>query len=119
MRLIFEEIDREYFLEVILDCEDLDNLIYSEGVVQEYFWDDRYITDINVFVRKEGIRCHWLKGKKLELEKDSAKIFEEKLTQESLKSRRSPLLIRKRDKGKKRLPRKKGQSNGESDSRNL
>lgn len=65
MRLIFEEVDREYFLEVILDSEDLAKIQESDGVIEEYYWDDRYITDINVFIRKETPLCRSVKGKKV------------------------------------------------------
>lgn len=114
MRLIFEEVDREYFFEIILSTEDLEKIKTLGGIIKEYLWGENNIRDINVYIRqeKEGAICHSLKVKKQAAEKDFPRTSKEKWKPENLKSKPLRSLIRKRATEKKRLPRRKAKSNG-------
>lgn len=112
--MIFEEVDHEYFFEIILSTEDLEQIKTLGGILREYLWEGNNIRDINVYIRqeKEGAICHSLKEKKQAAKKGFQRTSKEKCTKANHKSKPLRSLIRKRVAGKKRLPRKKAKSNG-------
>lgn len=63
MRVIFEEVDREYFLEICLSASDKEKISSKDGVVGEYLWDGNGIKGINIFIRTEGEKMPLKKGK--------------------------------------------------------
>lgn len=64
MRVIFEIIDREHFFEVILNDEDLETLTEKGDLIGDYLLgDERELTNINVYLRKEDF-MPLVKGKK-------------------------------------------------------
>lgn len=103
MRLIFEEVDHEYFFEIILSAEDLEDIQTLDGIIREYIWDTNNIRDINVYIRKDkkGDLCHSLKERRQVQKKDSQKTCAEKCMKASPKSKQWPLLIAKRVEAKK------------------
>lgn len=64
MRLIWEEVDNEYFLELILNLHDIDKIKEESGLVREFIWPDHPITKINVFIRQGIQHMPLVKGKK-------------------------------------------------------
>lgn len=63
MRIIFEEVEREFFFEVILGAADLERIQDFGGVVGEFLWDIDGIKYINVFVRQGDEAMPLKKGK--------------------------------------------------------
>ena len=108
MRVIFEEVDHEYFFELVLSPQDFEQIETFGGIIKDCVWEGNGIKDINVFIRKEKENklCHSLKEKKHQAEKGSLKILKEKCTKGSHKSKQSLSLIPKRAEGKRKLPKK-------------
>lgn len=63
MRIIFEEVDNEYFFEIILTPIDHEKLNQFGGVVGDFFWNAEGIKNINVFVRIGENDMPLVKGK--------------------------------------------------------
>lgn len=105
MRIIFEEVEGEYFFEVILTPKDLETISAFGGIIRDCLWEGNGIKNINVYIRKEkeSELCPSLKEKQLKAEKDSLRTYEEKCMKESPKNKRSQSLIAKRAGGKKVL----------------
>jgi len=57
MRVIFEEIDNEYYLEIILDLLELQVLSDSQELVEEFVWEASEIKSINIMVTKGSATC--------------------------------------------------------------
>lgn len=53
MRVIFEELDGDYYFEVILLDEEIERLA-SDGVCKDFVWDKDFQRDLNIFIRKEN-----------------------------------------------------------------
>ena len=109
MRVIFEEVEKELFFEVILNSRDVEHFQQFDGIVGDFIWNVNGLREINVFIRKEKESeiCHSLKEKKLVVEKDSQKISKEKCMKESRKNKPSLSLTPKREKEKKLLPKRR------------
>ena len=109
MRVIFEEVDSEYFFELILNPTDFERIEMLGGIIGTFVWDGDGIRDVNVYIRKEKEKelCHSLKEKEPVPLKDSPKISRERCTKASRRSKLSRSLIAKRVGGKRRLPKLK------------
>jgi len=66
VRLIWEEVDNEYYLELILNLHDIDKIKEESGLVREFIWPDHPITKINVFIRQGIQHMPLKKGKSKE-----------------------------------------------------
>ena len=64
MRVIFEEVDREYYLEIILNLHDIDRIKEDSGLSRDFKWPSDQINKINVFVRKGSQHMPLVKGEK-------------------------------------------------------
>ena len=110
MRVIFEEVQRELFFEIVLNTRDIDHFAQFEGIVGDFVWDiDGIVREINVFIRKEKDNelCHLSKEKKQVPKKDFPKISAERCTKESPKSNPLRSLIARREGVKKKHLQKK------------
>lgn len=109
MRVIFEEVDNEFFLEVILTAYDFEKIENFGGVIGNYVWENKTVKDLNVYIRKEkdNRQCHSSKERKQVAAKDSQRTSSEKFLKVSRKSKPLLSLIPKRVGGKKLLPKKK------------
>lgn len=108
MRVIFEEVENEYFFEVILTDDDYYQVEELGGVIKNCIWEGNGIKQINIFLRKEKEKnlCHLLKEKKHPVKKDSQKILNEKWEKENPKNKPLLSLIPKRDEEKRKLLKK-------------
>jgi hypothetical protein len=115
MRVIFEEVDGEYFFEIILTPYDLEKLDTYGGIIGDFAWEGNGVRDINVYIRKEkeSDSCHSSKERKHPQKRGSLKISEGKntLTQKCQPNRPLLSLLAKRAGAKRKLP-KKERSNG-------
>lgn len=111
MRVIFEEVDDEYYFEVILSRRDLEHFDTFGGIIGDFIWEGDGIKPMNVYIRKEkeSESCHLSKEKKQAVEKDFQRTLSERCTKVSPKSKPSRSLIRKRAGAKKLLPKRKPQ----------
>lgn len=105
MRLICEAIDAEFFIEVILNPNDIERLQERGQLLGEYIGSLQGIRNFNLFIRKEGV-CHWSKEKQQEVEKDFQKTCDEKCTKVNPKNKLSLLRIQKRVEAKRSLRKK-------------
>jgi hypothetical protein len=87
--VIFEEVDGEYFFELILDQEDFDQMNTFGGIIRDYVWENGAVKLINIYLhpeKKEGL-CHLSKEKKPKREKGSQRTLGGKSKRGSHKSR--------------------------------
>jgi hypothetical protein len=71
MRVIWEEVDNEYYLELILNLHDIDKIKEEPGLVREFKWPDSVINKINVFIREGGEHMPLVKGKSKKIISDN------------------------------------------------
>lgn len=53
MRVIFENVEGQYFLEIILGWKDVKSLESRGELQSDFFWEENEIADLNIFIRKE------------------------------------------------------------------
>lgn len=53
MRVIFEKVEGQYFLEIILGWKDIKRLESGGELQGDFIWEENEINDLNVFIRKE------------------------------------------------------------------
>ena len=51
--MIFENVEGQYFLEIILGWKDIKKLDVKGELQGDFFWEENEIADLNVFIRKE------------------------------------------------------------------
>jgi len=62
--VIFEEVDKELFFEVVLTSQDFDQLEFLGGVIGDFICEISDAKTINVYIRKEKDLCLSLKDQK-------------------------------------------------------
>lgn len=102
MRVIFEEIDRELFFEVVLTSLDFDQIELLGGVIGDFICEISEAKTINVYIRKEKDLCHLSKAQKPKLERAFHLTSKKKSKRVSRKNKPLRSLIAKRE-GKKLL----------------
>jgi hypothetical protein len=90
VRLICEELDGTFFIEVILNESDCNNFECHNELLGEFVGDVQGFRNFNLFIRKEQT-CHSSKERLPVAEKDFQRTYEEKLMKESPK--RKPSLL--------------------------